>query len=237
MLMPTYLLAGEFTPFESVIKGLSDTTVNFNKGDMIISPGTKRPYCYYIEKGVAIFSILHESGRSKNCNFRGAGTIFPLFYNYASTLMEQYMEVKAFSDIRAIQLTREQMKQLMTCNNQFAIRMSDCYCKYTTMLQYDLSMQIFDSSLVKTSNFLFIYMKYMNPSRSGLVALSQEEIGNTIGLSRSNTSRALNTLKNEGVITISRGNIRIVDPDKLLSFCSDASFYFSDTIGSVQDNI
>lgn len=226
MLMPTYLLSEEFRPFEKEIKKISSKIIHYKKGDTIISLGASRPYCYYVLEGLATFSIIHESGRNKHCNFRGAGTIFPLYYGYSTTIMEQYMEVTAFTDMTLIQLTRNQLYHLMAGNSQFAIAMSDCYCKYTTMLQYDISSQMFDTALIKVSNFLYLYLKYMAPSTSNIINLSQEEIGTTIGLSRSNTSRALNILKEQEIIKINRGLIQVINKEKLILRCSDISYYF-----------
>lgn len=228
MLMPSYLLAGEFKQFETDIRNMSSDIMSFKKGEAIISLGAKRPFCYYVIEGLATFSIIHESGRNKTCNFRGNGTIFPLYYGYHATIMEQYMEVRAFTDMETIRLTRNQLHLLMAKYNRFAITMSDCYCKYATMLQYDLSSQMFDNALVKVSNFLYLYLTYMQPVVPNVIELSQEDIGSTIGLSRSNTSRALGVLKNEGIIRNNRGLIQVVNMEKLIEYCSDISFYFSD---------
>lgn len=228
MLMPTYLLAGEFSDFEDIIREVPGDIIHFSKGEAIIPLGAVRPYCYYVVEGLAVFSIVHESGRNKNCTFRGKGTIFPLYYSYDSTIMEQYLDVRAFTDVTLIRLTRTQIYSLMTKHAHFAIAMCDCYCKYATILQYDLETQLFDSALVKTSNFLYLYLKYMHPSIPGVIELSQEEIGNTIGLSRSNTSRALNTLKSEKIIENYRGMIKVISMEGIIQHCSDISFYFAD---------
>lgn len=228
MLMPTYLLSEEFRSFEQDLKALSSNVVSYKKGETIIALGALRPYCYYVLEGLATFSIIHESGRNKNCNFRGPGTIFPLYYGYHATIMEQYFEVRAFTDMTLIRMTRKQLSQLMSQDPQFCFAMCDCYCKYTTMLQYDISSQLFDNALVKLSNFLYLYLEYMKPAVPDIVDLSQEEIGTTIGLSRSNTSRALGTLREQGIIQNARGLIRVIDKEKLICFCSGISDYFKE---------
>ena len=226
MLMPRFLLSGEFSDFENEIRNLTSDIVIYKKGEPIICIGSSRSYCYYVLDGLATFSIIHESGHVKTCTYRGIGTIFPLYYDFNSTIMEQYTEFRALTDIQLLRLTRQQLYLLMTKYTQFSIAMANCYCKYVTMLQYDLSSQMFDTALAKISNFLYLYLLYTHPVISGIIELSQEDIGNIIGLSRSNTSRALSVLKNEGIIRTHRGMIQVINVKKLTTYCSDISFYF-----------
>ncbi|MDO4649847.1 MAG: cyclic nucleotide-binding domain-containing protein [Eubacteriales bacterium] len=171
MLLPSYLFQDEFSEFYDVIMQMPHTEKKYLKGETIIGPGSERPCCFFVLEGLATFSILHESGRSKTSTFRGRHTIFPLYYSYSSTIMEQCMEVTAFTDILVAQFSRQQIYTLMVKYSGFALNMVDCYCKYATTLQYDLTSQMFDNTLMKTSNFLYIYLKYMNKKSNNMILI------------------------------------------------------------------
>lgn len=225
LLLPSYLFSDEFRDFEEIILETSQDHVTYQKGEIISMPGDDRNYCYYVIEGVAIFYLIHSSGRHKATSFRGEGTIFPLYYDYSQTLMEKYLEIQAFTDLKLIRLTRKQMYSLMFKYSAFAIAMSNCYCRYTTLLLYDLGIQMFSDVLIKTANFLYIYLIYMDKEKTREIRMSQEEIGATIGVTRSNVTRALSRLKQDGIIQISRGKIKVLSRRKLLKYCTDFSPY------------
>lgn len=163
---------------------------------------------------------MHESGRLKVSTFRGDGTIFPLYVNYSETIMEKVLEVQAFTDITVLEIPKYRIHNLMMENPDFAMAMNGAYSKYTTLLLYDLTSQLFDNALVKTCSFLHIYISYMQPAVPSVIELTQEEIGDIIGLTRPNVSRALNVLKKDGIIETDRGLIRVTDHERLKTYCA-----------------
>ena len=118
MLMPTYLLANEFSAFESELRHLTKDVIRYKRGETIIFPGDKRPWHFYVADGVASYSFTHISGRNKIVTFRGAGTIFPFYYDYDSVIMEELMEFRAFSDMTVWRIDHKQIKKLVESNMQ-----------------------------------------------------------------------------------------------------------------------
>lgn len=62
----------------------------------------------------------------------------------------------------------------------------------------------------------------MNTSlcRDHTLRISQDDITELSGISKIQVARVYQLLRNENVIQTSRGKIRILDPEKLQSYCS-----------------
>lgn len=242
MLMPTYLLSNEFTAFYDILSSLSKTIVRYSRGETIIFPGDDRIYHFYVIEGAASYHLLNKNGNNKIVTFRGKGTIFPLYYDYSSVIMEELMEFRAFSDVTLLRFDHEQIRSLINSDAEFSKAMMNSYCKYATILLYDLNSQIFSNFLLKTANFLYIYLSYMNdpissPSNGqNYIPLSHENIGNIIGVSRANVTRALNTLKKDGVIELYKNTVRVPSKETLLKYCSDMSIYFAKNPSAPENN-
>ena len=217
MCQPTYLLANEFKEFEKEFLETCLIRKRIEKGTIIYHQDDRRNFSYYIISGVAAFFIGHESGKDKLTTFRGEGTIFPLYYVNSRYNMENHLIVKAITDMEVIMIPKNQLKNMMLLNPRMAVAMSETYCKYCSILLYDLEGQLFETYVSRTCNFLYIYSKYMKNLH---VRLNHEEIAQATGITRANVSRVISRLKKDEVIRNTREGFEIMDEDALLAMCS-----------------
>lgn len=217
MIKPTYLLTDEFTRFEHVFHASSFVRKRITKGSIIYHPEQKRDYSYYILEGIAVFYLCHECGRDKITTFRGNGTIFPLYCEENQYSMEAHIGVKAVTDMTVLVIPKKQLKNLMLCIPELSLAMTQAYCKYCSVLLYDMENQLFENYTCRTCNFLYVYTKYM---KKLCVKLSHEDIAQATGITRSNVSRVISKLKKENILRCVKNGFEIVDEESLLAMCS-----------------
>lgn len=172
--------------------------------------------CYYVLEGIASWVLRHENGGSKILSLRGPGTIVPLYYTYSSTAMEGTQEGIALSDMKLLCIPRQALRDLMLEVPHIAIAMCDAYVKYTTLLQYDVSSQVFDPANVRICSYL--YIQYL--SMGSAVNMTHEEIGEATGVTRATTSKVLSALAKDGIISTGRNRLTIIAVERLLEHCS-----------------
>lgn len=108
MLTPSYLLSGDFFKYEELFKETFPQLIKFKKGEIIFRLSDDRSqHCYYVLDGVAIFTLEHESGREKGSTFRGKGSVFPLYYTFNKTALEGCLEVRAFTDMTVLKISKK----------------------------------------------------------------------------------------------------------------------------------
>lgn len=225
MIMPQFLLAGEFSAFEPILLERFHNRKHFSAGDTIIEMTADRSKnCFYVLSGVASYVMRHENGGTKITSLRGVGTIFPLYYTYSSTNMESSLDVIAVSDMEVIDIPKADLMQVMIDIPRFGIAMCDAWGKYATLLLYDVSSHLFDSANMRVCSFLYIQQL----SSKNCIRMTHEEIGMATGVSRANVTRILGTLSKKGIISVARRRISILSVDQLLEYCSYTTSFPAD---------
>lgn len=219
MLSPNFILKDDFLSFEKDFLERFRSVRQVNAGEVILGCGEDRSQlCFYVLSGLFACVIRHESGGIKVSTLRGRGTIFPLYYRYPSTSMEQGLEVVALEQARLLQIPKDALLAYMMEKPECAVAMLDVYGKYTTFLLYDATSQLFDSIRSKVCSFLYLQTPPETPD--AVLTMSQDEIGAATGVSRANVSRIINELKREHVLSADRRKLVIHARDHLLRYCS-----------------
>lgn len=220
MLSPNYLLAGDFLEFESIFLERFPQRKSFAANEIIIDlPDDRSKVCYYVLRGTAVYTLLHENGGAKLSTMRGVGTIFPLYYTYQSTTMERNLEVTALTAVETIVIPKEELRKLLLEIPEIAIAIIDAYGKYATILLYDNASQFFDSVKIKVCSFIYLQC-YGNNANVPSFNMTHEQISKMTGVSRANVSRTISELRRDGVITTGHDRISVRDKDALMEYCS-----------------
>jgi len=208
---PTYLISGDFLEFEELFEKTFPHMIHFKKGDTIFRLTDDRSqYCYYILRGIATFTLHHESGREKGTTFRGKGSIFPLYYTFEKTTLESYLEVIAFTEMTVFKIDKPSLQKLMTDNPAIALRMCDAWGRYASSLLFITADQVFETAESRISNFLYICCNSPELCRNNIIHMTHAEIGMVTGLTREQISRTLGSLKKKGIVDMNRGRIQIL---------------------------
>lgn len=219
MLTPRYFFADDFRPFYSYFLSQPHEKRTFHKGDYLWEPG--RPYekIHYIISGAAIHYSDHESGRRKIISFHGAGTVFP-GYRLNDYKIELSLITEALSEMKVLEFIVPQFKKMFENNTALAQRMVDWQSMYINRFLFEIIHQEYNPSSVKLCNLLYL-LTVNQPGNSGLVIdMTQDELAELLGLSRVQTTRELAKLREQGLVSTSRGKVIVTDLPALAQMCT-----------------
>ncbi len=225
MVIPRYYYGADFTSFEDILLKECDKIQTFKKGEYL--NGTLIDYntIYYIIEGLGQFYILHESGGRSVISLHGYGNIYPLFRDLEDGeeqfKLEANLFFQAITDMKVATFSYKKMSHLITNNSEFCHKTLRAYLKYINLLLYRITATENDNATRKICNYLFSMHYYGKQLVIGnQIFITQEDIADSIGLTRVHISRCLKQLVNDGILSLSRKAITILNLEGLLAYCS-----------------
>ena len=219
MLMPRYFFSDDFQQFYEYFLSQPHSQKTFYKGDYLWKPGQPYEKIHYIISGAAIHFADHESDRRRIISFHGAGTVFPGYHQYDYKI-ELSLVTIALSDMKVLEFTKEQFQNMFETNTALSEQVVNWNSMYINRFLFEIVHQEYNPSFVKICNLLYL-LTINQPSCSGLVIdMTQEELSEILGLSRIQVTRGLSELRNQNIISTTRGKVHVVDLPALASLCS-----------------
>ncbi|MDD4826307.1 MAG: cyclic nucleotide-binding domain-containing protein [Mesotoga sp.] len=197
------------------------TLHNFERGEDIFTVDERPEYLYFLVKGKVKISILLRNGNRVLLRF-----CVPLSLLGDLEIANEFTvktSVSAVSESELLALRLSQVREnLMT--NPAVLR----------LIIRELSFKLYHNAVVKTLTSsaplkirIASYLLLMTSNERNekmldeLETESQAEIAELLGASYRHVNRVLNELDREGILRVSRSQIRIVDYDKLKNLASD----------------
>ena len=228
MIIPRYYFGADYISFEEYLLQECDSIQHFPKGSFLNGTDIDYNTIYYILDGLGQFYILHESGKRSIISIHGYGTIYPLFrdldggeYPLKQYKLEGNLFFQAITDMKVAAFSYETMSRLITSNSKFCHRSLQSYLNYINLLLYRVTTSDHDDAEKKVCNYLFSMHYYGKQLVVGnQLFVTQEDIADFLGLTRTHVSRILKRLIGEEIISIGRKSITINDINQLLNHCS-----------------
>ena len=217
MLIPRYFFTNDFKIFHEYFLTKPHKKKSFAKGDYLWEPDTLLEKIHYIISGIAQNYIEHENGHKKIISFHGEGSIFP-GYHENDFKIENAIVTKAMTDMQVLEFTKADFGVFLQENAELNRQLINWYAVYVNLLLYESAHQEYNSSFIKLCNLL--YLLFINDGKGALTNISQYDIADILGISRVHLTRALNKLRGENIIVTQRRQIRIINPEKLMHYCS-----------------
>ena len=217
--MSKYYFQHDFSLFEDFIISQPCVHKFYHAKDIISSQNETLKYGYYIKNGVMKLSIGHECGNEKTLALFGPGSLFPLGISHYYYDMEYAMVEEAFTEVEAYEFDYMIIRGMFLSNQDLGIRMMEHYCDFSSFLFFEISSLSNDNSLAKVCNIIFALTKTSFFSNH-VLHLSQDDMTELSGFSKIQVARIYQKLRTEGIISTSRGGLKILDLEKLLQFCS-----------------
>ena len=220
MLTPRYYFADDFRAFHDYFLAQPHRKTVFRKGDFLWKPGQPYDCIHYFLSGAAVHFAEHETGRRRIISFHGPGTVFQ-GYHTTDFRIELSLTTTALSEIHVLEFTIPHFQAMFESNAALAEQVVKWYAMYVNRFLFETVHQEFNSSRVKLCNLL--YLLTMNqPANSGLVIeMTQEDLGDILGISRVHITRELTELRRMGVLATTRGRLTITDFPALAGFCTN----------------
>lgn len=193
-------------------EGLSYQTKCFKKGDIIALQGEICNRLIIILKGSARGEMVDDSGRLiKIEDIAAPRALAPLFL--FGTESRFPVEVTANEEIEVIQISKESVLKLFQRNERFLENYLNTSANYAKILSDKLFFLSFRSIKQKIASYLL----RLPSTDDGKVVMdrSQQELSDYFGVSRPSLARELSHMQNEGLITVDRKQITILNKEKL----------------------
>lgn len=224
MKLPRHFFEGCFTRFEEYLLKQKHILAPFRKGERLLRDHKIANAYFYIQSGTcAIYSTTEQGARKISCFYSsGCFTNIAIDDNLESIYFHQVIE--ALSDGTVLLFDKETILKILRENFDFVLQMLSFTNEMLALLTYqNLTLPCLPSD-TKLCDCLYMFYHYHtrfqkeNPRR---LWYSQEQIGDCIGVTRTQVTRLLRSLKAQGIIETHRGSIEIIDPPRLLEQCSN----------------
>ncbi|HHT46867.1 MAG TPA: Crp/Fnr family transcriptional regulator [Firmicutes bacterium] len=191
---------------------------NFPKGYILSAQGTVPKYMFFLLEGMVKVYTNNYAGYERILAYHRKNTLTVLEDSLFSGA-PAVVTIESVTDIRALQITPEILKNIMIAHPELSFEILKYYCKVLCLLSYDAENQSINNATIRMANFLYLYMQSQEYKDKGVIYLTQENLASAINASRVHTSRICAKLKEKGIISTSRGKITILDKKKLVSLC------------------
>ena len=219
MLTPRYYYAEDFCAFYEYFLSQPHVKRTFQKGECLWQAGKPYEKIHYILSGAEMFYADHENGHRKIISFHGPGTVFP-GYRQKDFKIELSLTTAALSDMEVLEFTVPQFRRMFESNTALSECVIDWYSTFVNMFLFETVHQGYNPLQVKICNLLYLLSTGAPTSSKLFVGRTQDELAELLGISRVQLSRGLSALREQGIISTSRGKLCVTDIAALKSLCS-----------------
>lgn len=193
-------------------EGLSVQTKSFKKGDILALQGDLCDRLIILLRGSVRGEMIDDSGRLiKIEDIAAPRALAPLFLFGNESRFP--VEVTANEEVEVIMITKESVLILFQRNRHFLENYLNTSANYAKTLSDKLFFLSFRSIKQKMASYLL----RLPTTKDGYVIMdrSQQELADYFGVSRPSLARELAHMQNEGLITVDRKQVTIIQRNKL----------------------
>ena len=193
--------------------------VRFTAGEILFFQEDPGEALYMIEKGSVEISVMAANGRKLSLNVMRPNEVFgeiAVLDGGPRTATATVLEASTL-----LRVTRTALLKLMRENPEVAGNLLAMLCirlRWTSQLAEDLGLLGIQERLAR--RLMILHEKFSN-SR-GELHLCQNELADFLGATRESTNKVLRAWRADGLVEMSRGSVRILDPGRLVSIGSNA---------------
>ncbi len=216
--------ASHFSAFEQEFKRIG-TIVSFKKGDAIPLDYNKKDI-YYTMHGLTKCFFVHENGAEKVTGIFGQGTLIPyslcLPVSERNFVYKNYFKSQTLTDVTAVRMTQQNYHKLFERNAALRTANYDWIAFQHNRYEFETFFLSNSSAFTKVCNFLYKNHTLYEIFRENSLILTQDDIGDFIGESRLDVARAFRNLREQKIISTTRGNVTILEREKLFNLTTYA---------------
>ncbi|SUP43879.1 Crp/Fnr family transcriptional regulator [Veillonella criceti] len=222
MIYPMYFFSEDFTAIEPLLETVPFRICHFKEGDYLWTPGDSIEELHYIKSGVVQLAMNHPSGRERIISFHGRSTLFPVFYE-GPVQLEDSLEGHVLTETHTVAIKKDDFYRILHHHPSMSMAVISWYTKFVNLLLYETGHQGYNNGFNKLCNIIYLLICR---DKSEL-DITQERLGQILGMSRVNINRYLRRLKEEGIIQTQRMRLEVLNKDRLKAYCSEATQYMS----------
>jgi len=190
---------------------------SYTAGALIYTPHQPIEALFILKRGrIRIFRVSPD-GRALTTAIINPGTIFGEMVIVGQQMHDSFAE--ALDDVVVCVMTSTDVQRLLLGDSRIAARISETLGRRLAQLEQRLSDAIFKSVPERIAGTLSVIAapRHGRPlSRTPQVRLTHEQLAALAGTSRETTTKVLGEFADQGIISLGRGRITILDPQALI---------------------
>ncbi len=206
----------DFTSFFA--KFATRPPIRIKKGDTIFYEGDQPDRLYFIKSGYVKMSHLSEEGKDTIIYLYGPGHVMGI---RALTSSDQCLKHNAYAltDVEIITLSRKDYLDIVCQYPEFLVDLLHIFIERLNYAENKLEGFILADANARVANFLANCAQRFGQKRDGKTTIpipfTHQLISEFVGSLRETVTLAINRLKKEGIIQFEKGQITILDHEKL----------------------
>ena len=194
------------------------TRGRFSTGEILFFQEDPGEALYMIEKGSVEISVMAANGRKLSLNVMQPQEVFgeiAVLDGGPRTATATVLEPSIL-----LRITRPALQELMRERPEVASGLLAMLCtrlRWTSQLAEDLGLLGIQERLAR--RLMILHRKFSD--NHGDLHLCQNELADFLGATRESTNKVLRAWRQDGLVEMSRGSVRILDPGRLVSIASN----------------
>jgi len=188
----------------------------YGPGDLVYTPHQPLETLFILKKGrIRIFRVSPD-GRALTTAIIEPGTIFGEMVIVGQQMHDSFAE--ALDEVVVCVMSKADVRRLLLSDSRIAARISETLGRRLGEIERRLSDAIFKSAPERIAGTLVTLAGAHNsrPLGRGIqVKLTHEQLAALAGTSRETTTKILNEYADQALVSLGRGRINILDPDRL----------------------
>ncbi len=191
-------------------------------GALVYTPHQPLEALFILKRGrIRIFRVSPD-GRALTTAIINPGTIFGEMVIVGQQMHDSFAE--ALDEVVVCVMTRADVQRLLLGDQRIAARISETLGRRLSQLEQRLSDAIFKSVPERIAGTLTVLAAGRHPLSLGRglqVSLTHEQLAALAGTSRETTTKILGEFADQGLLTLGRGKITLLDLDQLAKLAGE----------------
>lgn len=225
MKIPRHYYENVFLKFEDYLLNKKYKIMHYKKKEILFQDldVSQTNIYYYILDGYTKICGYTGDGEKKILCFYGKGTFTNLCFDndVYSVYLSEYLE--AITNVTILMFPKETIIEILKNDFDFTMSMFAFNNDLISLLSYHSITIPYLACDTRLCDFLYMSYVYHPSAQNNFpenIFVSQEDIANYIGVTRTQISRSIHKLRELGIISTGHKMITIRDTDMLLSHCS-----------------
>lgn len=186
---------------------------SYPAGTLVFSPHQPVEALFILKKGrIRIFRV-SEDGRALTTAVIEPGTIFGEMVAVGQQMHGSFAE--AMDEVVVCVMSRADVRRLLLGDPRIATRIAETMGRRLSQLEERLSDAVFKSVPERLASTVATLAEGRGWLRGGQLRITHEQLAALAGTSRETTTKVLGDLADQGLITLSRGRITVLDIEGL----------------------
>ncbi|MFD2024620.1 Crp/Fnr family transcriptional regulator [Promicromonospora aerolata] len=193
----------------------------FAPGALVYTPHQPVETLFILKQGRIRIFRTSPDGRALTTAIISPGTIFGEMVIVGQQMHDNYAE--ALDEVVVCVMSKSDVKRLLLGDPRIAVRISETLGRRLGMIEQRLSDTVFKSVPERIASTLATLATGAAPGlgRGVQVRLTHEQLAALAATSRETTTKVLGELSDEGLVSLGRGRINVLDLIRLRDYCGE----------------